>query len=199
MKTFITKASILILFLITTSLNAQTVAKWEVDKAHTAVIFDVGHFFSTVNGKFTDFNGEFYFEPNQLKESQFNFNIPVSSIETQNEKRNNHLKSDDFFEAKTFPNIKFESIGITKQKDNNYTVEGKLNIKNVTKVVSIPFELKGIRNHPMKKDTKLMGLEFHKDISRTDFNVGVGDWASDAVIGDTVSITIYMELTRDKE
>ncbi|TQD39099.1 YceI family protein [Haloflavibacter putidus] len=192
---------LLIVFLIFTgiNLNAQTATSWEIDKPHTAVIFDIGHFFSTVNGKFTDFEGDFNFDPNNLKESKISFSIPVKSIETQNEKRNQHLLSDEFFEAETYPEIKFTSNKIRKEGENKFVAEGDLRIKGISKKVEVPFELKGIMNHPMQKNTKLMGLEFHKDISRSDFNVGVGDWASDAVIGDKVAVTIYMELTRPKE
>lgn len=192
---------LLIVFLIFTgiNLNAQTATSWEIDKPHTAVIFDIGHFFSTVNGKFTDFEGDFNFDPNNLKESKISFSIPVKSIETQNEKRNQHLLSDDFFEAETYPEIKFTSNKIRKEGESKFVAEGDLRIKGISKKVEVPFELKGTMNHPMKKNTKLMGLEFHKDISRSDFNVGVGDWASDAVIGDKVAVTIYMELTRPKE
>ncbi len=192
---------LLIILIIFTGfvLQAQTATSWKIDKPHTAVIFDVGHFFSTVNGKFTDFEGDFNFDPKNLNESKLQFTIPVKSIETQNRKRNQHLLSDEFFEAKTYPEIQFSSNKIRKESENNFIAEGTLRIKNVSKKVEIPFELKGIMNHPMQKNTTLMGLEFHKDLSRSDFNVGVGDWASDAVIGDKVAVTIYMELTKPKE
>ncbi len=198
MKTKITTLTIILgmAFLMPNLLQAQSENQWMVDKDHTSVNFDISHFFSTVNGNFKEFDGTFYFDPDNLNVSKFTFNIPVSSIYTNNEKRDNHLKSDDFFNAAKYPNIKFESTGFEKKSGNNYVVNGKLTIKETTKNISVPFEYKGEMDHPMMEGTKILGLAFETEIDRSDYNVGVGDWASDMVVGDTAEITIHMELNR---
>lgn len=176
--------------------QAQNADMWMLDKDHTSVNFDISRFFSTVNGSFQEFDGTFYFDPNNLDGSKFNFTISVNSIYTNNEKRDNHLRSEDFFNASKYPNIKFESSSFEKKSGKEYVLNGNLTIKNVTKKISVPFEYKGEMEHPMMKGTKILGLEFNTKIDRTDFNVGVGDWASDMVVGDIADVTINMELNR---
>lgn len=198
MKTTIKTVVATFAFLITGSLSlmAQDANQWMLDKDHTSVNFDISYFFSTVNRSFEEFDGTFYFDPDNLDGSKFTFTILVNSIYTNNEKRDNHLKSDDFFNASKYPNIKFESAGFEKKSGKNYVVNGNLTIKDITKKVSIPFEYKGEMNHPMMEGTKILGLQFNTEIDRTYFKVGVGDWASDMVVGDTADVTINMELNR---
>jgi polyisoprenoid-binding protein YceI len=198
MKTTIKTAVAVFALLISAniSLQAQSAGQWMVDKDHTSVNFDISHFFSTVNGSFQEFDGTFKFSPDDLKGSEFTFTIPVKSVYTNNEKRDNHLKSDDFFNASKYPNIKFESTGFEKKSGNNYVVNGKLTIKETTKNVSVPFEYKGKMDHPMMEGTKILGLKFQTEIDRSDYKVGVGNWASDMVVGDTAEVTINMELNR---
>ena len=124
------------------------------------------------------------------------FIIPVNSIYTNNEKRDNHLKSEDFFNASKYPNIKFKSTGFEKKSGNDYVVNGELTIKETTKNISVPFEYKGEMDHPMMEDTKILGLQFETKVDRSDYKVGVGNWASDMVVGDTAKVTINMELNR---
>lgn len=176
--------------------NAQKAEEWKLDKAHTSVNFDVNHFFSTVNGSFNDFDGTFKFHPEDLKNSKFSFTIPVASVNTNNQKRDNHLRSVDFFDAAKYPEIRFESTSFEKKNGNNYVAHGNLKIKDVSKKVSIPFEVKGVMDHPMMKGTKIMGLAFNTTIDRTDYEVGVGDWASDMVVGDNVDVAVNMELNK---
>lgn len=177
-------------------LKAQTASKWKLDKDHTSVNFEVKHLFNTVNGNFRDYDGTFYFDPKNLDESKFTFTVPVSSIETNNEKRNNHLKSSDFFDAEKYPTMKFVSSGFEKKSEDNYVVKGKLRIKDVTKNVSIPFKITGMADHPMKKGTEIMGLAFNTKINRNDYNVGAGDWTSNKIVGETVVITVNTELNK---
>lgn len=176
--------------------HAQKAEEWKLDKAHTSVTFDVNHFFSTVNGTFNEFDGIFEFHPKDLRNSEFSFSIPVNSVNTNNPKRDNHLRSDDFFDAAEFPEIKFEPTSFENTGGNNYVVRGNLKIKDIVRKVSIPFEVKGVMDHPMMKGTKILGLAFNTTIDRTDYEVGVGDWASDMVVGDKVGIAVNMELNK---
>ncbi|WP_010230937.1 YceI family protein [Gillisia marina] len=175
---------------------AQNAEKWKLDKDHTSVNFEVKHLFNTVNGNFKDFDGTFYFDPDNLKESKFTFTVPISSIETNNEKRNNHLKSPDFFNAEKYPDMKFVSTGFQKKSENKYLVDGKLRIKDVTKNVSIPFEITGTADHPMMEGTKIMGLAFNTEINRNDYKVGAGDWTSTKIVGENVKVSINAELNK---
>jgi len=181
---------------IAVSTNAQNATMWKVDKAHTSVNFSVNHFFSAVTGKFTTFNGQINFDPNNLKESKADFTVSINSVNTDNGKRDKHLQSADFFDAKKYPYMTFKSIKIETKSDNEFLVHGKLTIKDKTKEVILPMKITGKMEHPMKKGTVIMGIVINTTINRTDFGVGTGDWATTLVVGNEVKIHIPMELNR---
>ena len=195
----IIKKSVIFIFLsvigVFTS-QAQQTKEWKLDKDHTSVTFAVKHFFSTVNGNFTNFNGSFYFDPDKLSDSKFTFAVPVASINTNNKKRDTHLNSEDFFYADKFPEMIFVATKFEKKSDKDFIVHGDLTIKDITKKVAIPFNITGEMDHPMMKGTKILGLAFNTKIDRTDYKVGTGDWASTMVVGNTVDVIINMELNR---
>lgn len=180
------------------SLNAQNANTWKIDKAHTSVNFSISHFFSTVNGRFNDFDGTFLFDPANLKGSKADFTISVKSVNTDVKKRDDHLQSGDFFDAEKYPNIKFQSTKFEKKSGNNYIVYGNLTIKNTTKMIKLPFKVLGEVEHPMMKGTLVLSLASEIKIKRNDYGVGTGNWAATAVVGNDVDIKINMELNRTK-
>lgn len=185
-----------LLIMVVSTTQVQLAKEWTLDKAHTSVTFAVKHFFTTVNGNFTDYDGIFYFDPDKLSASKFTFSIPVTSINTNNKKRDADLVSDNFFNAEEYPEIKFVSTKFEKKSATEFIVHGDLQIKDVTKRVAIPFEITGQMEHPMKEGTKILGLSFNTSLNRTDYKVGTGNWASTLVVGDNVDIEINMELNR---
>lgn len=178
--------------------KAQNAPAWKVDKAHTSVNFSINHFFSAVTGKFTSFDGSVFFDPYNVSASKVDFTIAVNSVNTDDKKRDNHLQSDAFFDAKKYPNITFVSTKIERQSDKQYRVTGILTIRDKTKEVSLPLRITGEMEHPMMKGTLVLGLVIETTLNRTDYGVGTGDWAATAVVGDEVRITIPMELNRKK-
>lgn len=175
--------------------NQKEATKWQVDKAHTNVQFTITHFFTPVTGTFDKFSGEIYFDPENLEESSVSFEIDVTSVNTKNKKRDDHLRSDDFFYAKKHPNITFNSDKIEKTGDKMYVAHGTLSIRGNSKEIELPFKQLGTQKHPMKKNTIVSAIKAETTLSRTAYDVGVGDWASNAVIGDNVDVTIAMEMT----
>lgn len=167
---------------------------WTIDQAHSNLNFQVTHFFTPVNGKFHDYTSEIYFSPDNLEESSINVEVMVESINTDNEKRDGHLQSDDFFNAEKYPKMTFKSDEITSEGNNNFIAHGQLTIKDVTKDVKLPFTLLGVKDHPMRENTKVAGIKGNLTIDRTTYDVGVGDWAATAVVGDEVNITFALEL-----
>lgn len=180
------------------SLNAQTAYQWKIDKAHTSINFSINHFFSTVTGRFNDFDGTFFFDPANLKGSKADFTISVKSINTDVKKRDDHLQTSDFFDAEKYPNIKFQSTKFEKKSGNNYIVYGNLTIKNTTKLVKLPFKVLGEVENPMMKGTWVLSLAAETKIKRNDYGVGTGNWAATVVVGNEVDIKINMELDRTK-
>lgn len=167
---------------------------WIVDKPHSSINFSVRHFFTPVNGRFDNFHADILFDAEDLENSRLDVTIPIESINTQNEKRDNHLKSEDFFNAGEWPNIRFESHTIEQTGENQYVAHGALTIRDETRNFELPFELLGIMDHPMKENTKVAGFSANTTLNRTDFGVGVGDWAATMVVGDEVDIQLNVEL-----
>jgi len=200
MNTLINRLAILVLFIAfsTLSVTAQKTTMWEADKDHTSVNFSINHFFSSVTGKFTDFEDDICFDRENLADSKIFFTISVNSINTENQKRDKHLKSDDFFDVETYPTIKFESNRFEKLSENEYAIHGKLTIKDITRDVVVPMKITGEMEHPMMEGTIILGMLIDTTLDRTDYEVGSGDWASTLVVGDEVRIHIPMELNRMK-
>lgn len=191
----------LTILLVSLALNrsaAQNATKWKLDKSHTSVDFSINHFFSAVTGKFTDFEGDFNFDPNNLSGSSANFTVSVNSVNTNNGKRDKHLQSADFFDAKKYPKMTFTSSKFEKKSDNEYLLHGKLTIKDKTQQVILPLKVTGEMEHPMMKGTVILGLVIDTTLDRTKYGVGTGDWAATMVVGDEVKIHIPMELNRKK-
>jgi len=119
---------------------AQT-AIWTADKAHTSVKFSVAHLvISDVDGNFKSFDGSMESSKPDFSDAKITFTADVNSINTDNEMRDNHLKSDDFLNAAKYPQMKFVSTSFTPQGDNKYKLVGNLTIRDVTK--SVTFDVK---------------------------------------------------------
>jgi polyisoprenoid-binding protein YceI len=185
--------------LSTMAMTNFAVMNWTIDKAHSAVNFEVTHFFTPVNGQFNNYDATVNFDPNNLEESMIDVKIMVNSIDTKNERRDGHLRTPDFFNAEKWPHITFKSTDIEKTGDNKFVANGTLTIKDVSKEIALPFTLLGIKDNPMKENTMVAGITASTKIDRTDYTVGTGDWASDAVIGDEVTIDLNLELNTKKE
>jgi polyisoprenoid-binding protein YceI len=168
---------------------------WQIDRAHSAINFTINHFFTPVDGSFDDYEATVNFDPNNLEGSSIDVTIPVESVNTRNQRRDNHLKSEDFFNTAQWPNIRFVSHTIESLGDNQFVAHGELTIRDNTHSFELPFELLGVMDHPMRENTKVAGIVADAQLMRTDFGVGVGDWAATVVVGDRVNIRLNLELT----
>jgi polyisoprenoid-binding protein YceI len=169
---------------------------WKIDNSHSSVAFSINHFLIPVDGRFNSFDGSVKLDKDNLLNSKADFTIDVSSVDTRDTKRDNHLQSGDFFDAKKFPKITFASTKFEDKGNGNYVVHGKLTIRDVTKEVALPFKILGETEHPMMKGTLVSGVQLKTTINRNDYGVGSGNWAMTAVVGDEVEIKVTLELTR---
>jgi len=186
--------------LSTLAMQSDTIdaTQWTIDKAHSNIEFSVSHFFTQVEGNFTDYEAAVYFSPDNLPESSIEVTIPVESINTGNNRRDGHLQSPDFFNAEKHPTITFVSDNIESTGNNEFVANGTLTIKDISKQIELPFTLLGVKDNPFKEGTLVAGISASTEINRTDFEVGTGDWASDAVVGDNVKINLNLELNAEK-
>ncbi|GAB3442207.1 YceI family protein [Actinophytocola sediminis] len=175
----------------TTVVPGYTAGTWEIDPAHTDVGFVVRHLVVTkVRGKFSDVKGTIVTAEDPL-DSSVDITIGLDSISTHNEARDNHLRSPDFFEVETFPEMTYRASG-ARQDGENYVLDGELSLKGVTKVVPLTFELNGFSADPWGGTRA--GFSATAQINRKDFNVNFeGVQNGLAVVGDKIDIQIEVE------
>jgi len=172
---------------------------WNVDTAHTTVSYSVRHFFTPVRGQFDRFEVDLVYDRVAPEQSTVRVTIPVASVNTGNERRDNHLRSADFFEADKHPDITFVSERVTKVSDTELLVSGPLTIKGVSRQVELPIRILGVMDVPGEMREMLGGVkhiasfETTLRLDRRDFGVGAGNWAMTAVVGADVDITIAVE------
>lgn len=179
------------LFLTTAAFGAD---KFTIDQVHSSIEFSVRHLvISNVTGKFKDFSGTLMFDENDVTKSSIEVNIKTESIDTENNDRDNHLRSPDFFDAAKYPEITFKSNGVVKSKDGWYVLHGILDMHGVKQEISIPFEFLGKAVGPMGKTR--IGFEGSTKLNRKDFGIA---WnkvldTGGLTVGNEVKITLNIE------
>ncbi|MCU0379712.1 MAG: YceI family protein [Chitinophagaceae bacterium] len=194
-----TTISLLASALVLISLNSMAqVTKWAVDKGHSNVKFTVTHMtVSEVEGSFKIFDGTMEHTKADFTDAKVNFSVDVNSVFTDNERRDNHLKSDDFFNAATYPTMKFVSTGIKPLGGNKYQLAGNLTIRDITKPVVFDVTYGGTVNTGRGKKS---GFKAKTTINRFDYNL---KWdraveAGGLVVAKDVEILINVELDEVK-
>jgi len=194
--------------LVAVGVSALTIAAvpeampWNVDVPHTGVSFSVEHFFTPVRGEFSHFEVELLYDRHDPANSSVKVRIPVTSVDTGNERRDNHLRSADFFEADSYPYITFVSQSVEQIGENELLVRGPLKIKGTVRDIELPVKILGVMDVPSEMQemlggvTEIASFETSLTLDRRDFGVGVGSWAATAVVGKDVSIDIAVEANR---
>jgi len=160
-----TIAVLMILFAV----SSYGADEYLIDNAHTQIGFKVKHMIvATVLGKFNEFSGQVFYDEADVTKSTVQGTIKVASISTDNPKRDEHLRSADFFDVATHPDITFKSKKIIKQ-GNGFVAFGDLTIRGVTKEIKVPFTITGKLVDPWGKTR--IGLEATAAINRQDFGV----------------------------
>ncbi len=169
-------------------------AEWQLDKSHSEVGFRVKHMvIATVNGSFNEFEGTVNFDPDNLNDSKIEGTVKVASVDTKNEKRDEHVRGDDFFDAEKYPDITFVSSEIKKDGDG-FVAIGDLTIRDVTKKVEIPFTLAGPITDPWGGTR--VAIDAGTTINRQDFNVKWNTAMDNGgvVVSDNVVLSLHAEL-----
>lgn len=171
---------------------AQTV--WSIDKAHSKIGFNVIHMaISEVEGEFTDFDAKVSSKAEDFHNADVEFTAKVASIDTENERRDNHLKSDDFFNAEQFPEVKFK--GKLVKEGSNYKLKGDFTMRDVTKPVSFDVTYGGTidTGRGLKAGFKVLGTVDRKDYNlKWDNKLGSGE----LVVSDDVDIVCKIEMNK---
>ena len=187
-KIFVFASAVFMLFAFTTPVN------WTVDNAHSKLAFTVTHLgISDVSGLFKNFDVKITSSKEDFSDAVFELSADVSSINTEVEMRDNHLKSADFFDAANHPKLTFKSTAIRPAGKNQYKLTGDLSLHGVTKPVTMDLLYRGTVENPMsKKPTS--GFQVTGTLKRSDF--GIGEKFPAPMISDEVRIKADGEFTR---
>jgi polyisoprenoid-binding protein YceI len=185
--------------LVTTGAWSGSSMDWTVDEDHTEINFTTKHFFTPVTGTFANYDVQLDYDAERPERSSVAVTIDVASIDTGNERRDDHLRTGDWFDVQRWPNITFRSTSVRRVADDRLVAVGDLTIRGVTKQIELPIDILGIQDIPGEMQEMLMGAKrvasFHSTltIDRGAFGVGTGSWAQTMIVAGDVDIEIALE------
>lgn len=169
-------------------------ATWSLDKAHAKLGFTVTHMMvSDVEGWFKIFDAKVTSSTEDFTDAVAEMTADASSINTDNEQRDKHLKSADFFDVGTYPTIKFISTSFKKVDDKNYKVTGDLTLHGITKSIELNAICRLGTNPKSKKN--IAGFKITGTIKRSDF--GIGKSMPSEMLSDEISIIANAEFIKN--
>jgi polyisoprenoid-binding protein YceI len=172
-------------------------ATYTIDSDHSEVGFKIRHLaISNVNGKFAEFSGSFAFDPANVKSSKVEAEIAIKSVNTSQQKRDDHLRGDDFFSAEKYPQMKFVSKTVEPSGKDQFKLAGDLTIRGVTKPITLNVTYSGSAKDPWGNEKAAFSAV--TTISRKDFGL---TWnkaleTGGMVVGDEVTINLEIEGTK---
>lgn len=180
--------------------SLRSAERYIIDPVHTKVQFSVRHMMITqVPGEFRTFTGAIELDEGDLTRSRAEGTIEAKSINTNNEKRDNHLRSADFFHVDQFPEIRYRSTRIIPLGGNRFRVFGELTIKDVTKEIELEVEYGGKVADPMGNER--MGFHAEGKINRKDFHILWNKTLDNGgvVVGDEVKLILDVEAIKESK
>ena len=174
----------------------KTMSTYKIDTAHSDITFKVKHLMITnVSGSFTKFDATMESEAADFSDAKISFEADVNSITTNNEQRDSHLKSDDFFAAEKFPTLSFVSKNLVKKGDD-YVLSGDLTIRDITKPVELAVEFGGTMTDPY--GLVKSGFEINGKIIRSEFGLtwGAVTEAGGVMVSDEVKLHLNVQMIK---
>jgi polyisoprenoid-binding protein YceI len=170
---------------------------YKIDPMHSEITFKVKHLMITnVTGSFQEFDASMESAEENFSDAKINFSANVNSISTNNEQRDTHLKSADFFEAEKFPTLQFVSTSLVSKGGSDYVLNGDLTIKGNTKPVSLHVEFGGTMTDFYGQNKA--GFEINGKINRSDFGL---TWsavteAGGVVVSDEIKLNMAVQMVK---
>ena len=170
---------------------------WVLDPTHSEVQFKAKHLvISTVTGYFRSFDGKAVTSNEDFTDADIEFTIDAASIDTNQEQRDGHLRSADFFDADQYPQLKFKSTSFKKVSDDEYSLTGDLTIKDITKPITLKVEYGGTATD-FYGNLKA-GFEVTGKVSRKEFGLlwnGITE-AGSIVVGDEIKLALNVQFAK---
>ena len=190
----------LFLTLALTGFIATAQTTWNVDKVHSKVRFDVAHMvISTVEGNFTNFSGSVTNTKTDFSDAKFNFTVDLKSVDTNNTRRDNDLKSPNFFDVAKYPTMTFKSTSINHKEGKNFILNGNLTIHGVTKPVSLNLTVNGTIKDPWGNTRA--AFKVTGSLNRFDYGLKYNSVMDNGglVVGKSVNFTVRLETIQAKK
>jgi len=187
-----------LVLVIATVPGRAEVSTWEIDSAHSGVHFSVRHMMiATVRGEFRKVTGTIQMDEKDISKSSVEAMIDASTVETREERRDNDLRSANFFDVAKFPTISFKSTSVTRLGEGKFKVAGNLTMHGVTKEVILDVEGLNVQVNDPRRGPK-MGASATTQIKRSDFGL---TWnraieTGGVAVSDEVGIVIDLELVK---
>ena len=178
--------------------SARAAEVYTVDKVHSQAAFTVRHLVTKVGGRFTDFAGTVRIDRETPEASSVELTIQASSIDTANDDRDKHLRSEDFFHVEKYPQITFRSTRIEPKGGDLYHVTGTFTMRGVSEEITLPVRFFGFVKDPWGNEKAGFGTEY--TLNRKDYGI-VWNKALDAggfILGDEVEVEISLQLQKQK-
>ena len=172
--------------------SSARAADFNIDPFHSSVSFRIKHVIGKVTGHFNKFTGDFSYEAGKPQAWKASAVIDAASVDTSIEKRDNHLRTPDFFDVQKFPTLTFKSTDVTDVQGDKAKLHGDLTLHGVTKAVVLDLEIAGTAKDPMGKGMRA-GATATGRVNRLDFGIGPATGPMAGMIGNDVDITIEIE------
>ncbi|WP_375586941.1 YceI family protein [Flagellimonas aurea] len=171
---------------------------WKLDPTHSELTFKVKHLMiSNVKGEFTKFDATI--KGDKFEDSTISASVQTASVFTNNDDRDGHLKSEDFFAAENHPEMKFQSTSITKKGDDEYELTGDLTIKGTTKSITLDVDFGGYMTDPYGNEKA--GFSIEGKLNRTDFGL---NWnaaleTGGVLVSEEVKLAAELQFVKEQE
>jgi polyisoprenoid-binding protein YceI len=182
----------LLLLLTLGASRLAAIETYQFDPAHSSVAFSVRHFLAQVPGQFARVSGQVDLDPADFTRNTVSATIELGSVSTLNEKRDEHLRTPDFFDTATYPTATFKSTRWVKAGDDTYAVTGEFNLHGVNKELTL--QVKYLGQAPGNRGATLTGWQASLVLKRSDFGIGKPERS----IGDEVIVVINVEARLQK-
>jgi len=185
--------------LVLTGFIATAQTTWNVDKVHSKVRFNATHMvISEIEGDFKNFSGSITTTKTNFSDAQFYFNVDLTSVNTENAKRDGDLRSPNFFDSKNYPSMTFKSTSLIKKDANNFTLKGDLTLHGITKPVSFNLKYNGTIKDPWgntRAAFKVTGT-----LNRFDYGLKYNSVMDNGglIVGKIVNFTVRLETIKSK-
>ena len=174
----------------TTEIPGYVVGKWTIDPAHSEITYSVKHLgLAKSRGTFNNFSGEVV-TGDSIQDSSVMAEIDVNSVDSGQDGRDEHLRSEEFFDCANHPTMTFRSTGIRAEDDDEYVITGELTWRGVSQPVELKAEFNGIGANPANNDATTLGVSAEATVRRRDFGIGP---EGNGFLGEQVKITLEIE------